>query len=269
MGKLPYLAVGAGRPLVVLAGLVPRAGVGPGPMRRDHERTAKLFAHDREVFYVNRWPGMPAGITMAEVAAEHAAGLREAFDGPVDLLGMSTGGSIAQQLAAEHPDVVSRLVLVSTGCRLGPLARRVQRQLAARIRAGATRQASALFAADLMPPGPLSALGAAAGWLAGPRLFSAADLEDLATMAEAEDDFDLARLPVIVARTLLVGGGRDRYYGPDLFAQTAALIPDCTVEVRRGLGHITILWHPRVLARIRFFLEGGVGSMVTPSRAQA
>ena len=52
----------------------------------------------------------------------------QTFAGPVDLLGMSTGGSIAQQIAAQHPDVVRRLVLVSTGCRLGPRPSRVQRQ---------------------------------------------------------------------------------------------------------------------------------------------
>jgi pimeloyl-ACP methyl ester carboxylesterase len=53
-------------------------------------------------------------MSMAALAAEHADALREAFAEPVDLLGMSTGGSIAQQLAAEHPRVVRRLVLVST-----------------------------------------------------------------------------------------------------------------------------------------------------------
>ena len=76
---------------------------------------------------------------MAALAAEHAQALREAFDEPVDLLGASTGGSIAQQLAAEHRDVVRRLAPVSTGCRLGPNAKLLQRQIAARVRAGATR----------------------------------------------------------------------------------------------------------------------------------
>ena len=255
IGDLPCLVAGSGPPLVVLAGLVPQAGVGPGPLRADHERTAKLFAHGREVFYVNRRPGMRVGTTMADVASEHAAAIRETFGGPVDLLGMSTGGSIAQQIAAQHPDVVSSLVLVSTGRRLGPLAKQVQRRIAARVRAGAMREAVAVFAADLMPPGALELPAALAGWLAGPRMFADADLRDMAAMAEAEDAFDLEGLPEISARTLLVGGGRDRYYGPALFDQTVALIPGCRTEIRPGLGHITVLWHPRVLARIRVFLE--------------
>ncbi|MDE3130549.1 MAG: alpha/beta fold hydrolase [Acidobacteriota bacterium] len=258
IGELPCLIAGSGAPLVVLAGLVPQAGVGRGPLRADHERTAKLFAQGRRVYYVNRRPGMAAGMTMAEIAAEHAAAIRTRFGGPVDLLGMSTGGTIAQQIAAEHPDVVARLVLVSTGCRLGPLAKQVQRRTAARIRAGGRRQALALFTADLAPRGPLELPAALGGWLLGPRLFSAADLDDLATTAEAEDDFDLARLPVITAPTLLVGGGRDRYYGAALFEQTVALIPGCRAEIRRGLGHVSVLWHPRVLASIRLFL--GVGA---------
>jgi pimeloyl-ACP methyl ester carboxylesterase len=196
---------------------------------------------------------------MADVAAEHAAAMRAALGRPIDLLGMSTGGSIAQQIAAEHPDVVRRLVLVSTGCRLGPLTKQLQRRLAARIRAGSIRQATALFAADLTPPGPLELPAALAGWFWGPRIFKAEGLRDMATMAEAEDDFDLSQLPRIDAPTLLVGGSRDRYYGTELFEQTAALIPDCQLEIRRGLGHITVMWHPRVLARIRFFLETAAG----------
>jgi pimeloyl-ACP methyl ester carboxylesterase len=260
MGELPYLAVGSGPALVVLAGLYPQAGVAPGPLRSDHERTAKFFATDAEVFYINRRPGMAPGTTMADVAAEHAAAIRGAFAGPVNLLGLSTGGSIAQQIAAEHPDVVSRLVLVSTGWRLGPAAKLVQRQVMARVRRGATRQAVAVFAADLVPHGALALPAALAGWLLGPRLFDSEGLSDMATMAEAEDDFDLTRLPTIQSPTLILGGERDRYYGPQLFAETAALIPHCRVVIRPRRGHVSVLWSPRSRAEIQGFLNVGGGS---------
>jgi len=240
--------------LVVLAGLTPEAGVSAGSLRRMHESAMLPWARERQVFYVNRRPGLPRGMTMAALAAEHAQALREAFGEPVDLLGASTGGSIAQQLAAEHHDVVRRLVLVSTGCRLGPNAKHLQRQIAARVRAGATRRAAAVMAGALAPPA-LRLPAACLGWLLAPGLFSESGLQDMATTIEAEDEFDLARLPVVQAPTLLVGGGRDRFYDRELLEQTARLIPGCVLETYPERGHITVLTDPRAVAQIRGFLN--------------
>lgn len=256
LGTLPCLEAGSGSPLVVLAGLTPEAGVSAGSWRRMHEASMRPWARERQVFYVNRRPGLPRGMTMAALAAEHAQGLREAFDEPVDLLGTSTGGSIAQQLVAEHPDVVRRLVLVSTGCRLGRDAKLIQRQIAARVRAGATRQAAAVTAGALPPPS-LRLPAACLGWLLAPRWFSGSGLQDMATTIEAEDEFDLARLPTVRAPTLLVGGGRDRFYDRSLFEQTAGLIPQCVLEMHPKRGHITVLSDPRAVAQIRGFLNHG------------
>ncbi len=254
LGALPCLVAGAGPPLVVLAGLTPEAGVSAGSLRRVHVSAMRQWAREREVFYVNRRPGLPRGMTMAALAAEHAQALRHAFDGPVDLLGASTGGSIAQQLGAEHHDVVRRLVLVSTGCRLGPYAKLIQRQIAARVRAGAIRQAVAVMAGALAPP-VLRLPAASLGWLLISRSFSESGLQDMATTIEAEDEFDLARLPTVRAPTLLVGGGRDRFYDGELFEQTARLIPGCVLELHPERGHITVLSDPRAVAQIRAFLN--------------
>lgn len=254
LGAIPCLVAGSGPPLVLLAGLAPEAGVSAGWLRRMHESAIRPWARERQVFYVNRRPGLPHGMTMAALAAEHAQALGETFDGPVDLLGASTGGSIAQQLAAEHPDVVRRLALVSTGCRLGPDAKLLQRQIAARVRAGATRQAGAVMAGGLGPP-PLRLPAACLGWLFAPRLFSESGLQDMATTIEAEDEFDLARLATVRAPTLLVGGGRDRFYDAALFAQTARLIPGCMLEMHPKRGHVTVLSDPRAVAQIRGFLN--------------
>jgi pimeloyl-ACP methyl ester carboxylesterase len=255
VGAYPCLVGGDGPPLAILPGLAPGPGLGSGPTRVSHDMTARAWTRGRRVYYITRRPSMPVGITMSEVAAEHAEVLREAFDHPVDVLGMSTGGSIAQQLAAEQPDVVRRLVLISTGCRLGPLARQVQRRVAARIRAGALRRASALYGADLLPPGPLELPAAAAGWLLGPAVVSRAGLDDVATMVEAEDAFDLAKLPAIGARTLIVAGGRDRYYGEQLLRETAQLIPDSRLEIYPRDGHVSVMSNPGVIRQVLQFLS--------------
>jgi pimeloyl-ACP methyl ester carboxylesterase len=254
LGTLPCLVAGSGPPLVMLAGLMPEAGVSAGSLRRMLESSMQPWVGEREVFCVNRRPGLPCEMTMAALAGEHAQALREGFDEPVDVLGASTGGSIAQQLAAQHGDVVRRLVLVSTGCRLESYAKLVQRQIAARVRAGATRQAAAVMAGALVPP-VLRLPAGCLGWLFATRLFSESGLQDMATTMEAEDEFDLARLPTVRAPTLLVGGGRDRFYGGELFEETARLIPGCVLEMHRERGHITVLSDPRAIAQIRGFLN--------------
>jgi pimeloyl-ACP methyl ester carboxylesterase len=89
----------------------------------------------------------------------------------------------------------------------------------------------------------------------GPRLFSQTALQDMATTIEAEDEFDLARLPQVQAPTLLVGGGRDRFYGRELFEETADLIPRCALKMHPKRGHITVVSDPRALAEVRGFLS--------------
>ena len=187
-------------------------------------------------FFLNRRADLPLGLTMAMLAAEHADAMRGEFGEPVDVLGLSTGGSIAQQLAADHPDVVRRLVLISTGCRLRPVARLAQRRVAARIRAGAARQALAVMAAELVPPWRGRYIAAVVASALGPRWFPAEDLRDMAITIDAEDSFDLAECPAIASPTLLIAGGRDRFYDLAILEETAALIPGCRLSLHPDAG---------------------------------
>jgi pimeloyl-ACP methyl ester carboxylesterase len=243
MGRLPYGAVGTGPPLVVLAGLSPTTGVDGDGMLRASLGPFLALARTRRLVLFNRRARLPRGINMAGLAAEHADAIRDGLGAPVDVIGISTGGSIAQQLAADHPDVVRRLVLVSTACRLGPAGCRLQRRVAARIRAGARRQALAVMAAALVPPRRGQIAAGCAAWLLGPRLVDdPRDLDDMATTIEAEDTFDLAACQAPIRSPAIVLAGRDdRFYAPALFEETARLIPDCRLRVFPGRGHITVL----------------------------
>jgi pimeloyl-ACP methyl ester carboxylesterase len=255
LGAIPCVVAGDGPPLVVLQGLMPFAGVGSGDtISAVHRSSIVPWARTRTVHYTNRRPGMPAEITLAQIAAEHADGIRDRFGGAVDVLGMSTGGSIAQQLAADHPDVVRRLMLLSTGCRLPDATRRAQRQIGVRIRHRAVRQASALMAHELSPRGLGLAL-ALTGWLVGPFVLDLDGLDDMAATIFAEDTFELAALAPITAPTLIINGGRDRFYPIDVIEETAALIAGSRLDVQPDKGHIGVVSSDHTIALVNAFLD--------------
>ncbi len=258
LGDLPCLVMGSGPPLALLGGLTPENGLPVGPARWLEVQTMMPFVADFEVFWVARRRGLAKGTTMADLAADVADALATRFEQPVDVLGISTGGSIAQQLAADHPTAVRRLALVSTACRLENSGRRFQQEMAALAHEGTRQEVFARFARDLVPPRRgRAAAGAVMAWL-GPLLYPhAGNLEDLAVTLEAEDSFELRGLAPIQAPTLVVGGGQDRFYPQALFAETARLIPDATLAIYPRRGHLTVLNDPGAQAAVIEFLRAG------------
>ena len=256
-GRLPLLAGGEGPPLLHVGGLLPVAGVDAPLVRRAPDAQVHQLGGHRRLFYANRRQALPRGITIAEIAAEHAEAIRALSAEPVDVVGVSTGGSIAQQLAADHPEVVRRLVLVSTGCRLTPRTRRLQARVAEHVRAGRPDRALAAVAVGLLLPGgePLAYLAAPLASLVARRV---GDLDDLAATIEAEDAFDLHRAArPIDAETLIVAGARDRFYPRSVLEETQRLIPGSMLHVVPRRGHVTVTADRRANELVRVFLQEG------------
>ena len=254
LGPLPALATGTGAPLLYLGGLLPTAGVDRAFERRSAEFSARPLAGLRRVIYTNRRPGLHTGLTIGELATEHAEAISALDTGPVDVVGVSTGGSIAQQLAADHPDAVRRLVLIGTGCRLSPETRRLQAQAARDVRGGQPQRALASAALSVLVP-----RGEAFTRVVSPFMTPLArgfgDLSDLAVTIEAEDAFDLARCErAIAAPTLIVAGARDRFYPRGLLEETQQLIPGSVLVRIPRRGHLTVMSSRRLPPLLRGFL---------------
>jgi pimeloyl-ACP methyl ester carboxylesterase len=214
-GTVPYATTDSGDPLVVLAGLWPTTGVDSDRLVRGALAPLRRVAASRRLVVFNRRANLPTGVSMSDLAAEYADAIGAEFGGPVDVMGTSTGGSIAQQLAAEHPQAVRRLVLLSTACRLGPVGREVQRQVAVHLRRGDLRSAMSLVAGNLAPLG-FRTVARALAWTAAPRVIAdARTAADLAATLEAEDGFDLARCEQPIQATTLISP-------EDVTASTAA-----------------------------------------------
>lgn len=95
-------------------------------------------------------------------------------------------------------------------------------------------------------------------WLFGAGQASGNSADMLLTVA-AEDVFHAApELHRITAPTLLVVGGRDRFYAQELFRETAERIPNARLALYNGKGHAGVLTHrPAIREIVDFLREGG------------
>ena len=255
LGQLDCMVVGQGPPLVFLPGLAPQNGRPVGLMRAGDVQSVGVYAKHFTTYWVGRPTGLTSGTSFSEMTATLAQALASEFAEPVNVLGVSTGGSFAMQLAAEHPERVHRLVLMSTGCRLGVDGAISQRRM---MHLAATRHPRHVMGAmfsELVPAWRGRAAAFVAMYLAGFRLYPGArDLADLIVTLAAEDVFDLATLPTITAPTLIISGLLDRFYEPEILHETARLIPGSRLSSYPSRGHVTVVSDRKAQAEAVAFL---------------
>ena len=250
---MPALAWGAGPPLVYLRGFSTTHTNPAGLQRVAELRMLRPLAEQFRIHAVGRAPGLVPGVAMADIAQQHADALRERFEEPVDVLGVSSGGSIALQLAADHPAVVRRLVVAASGFRLGEDARRAQLRYVTATAAGRRG------AQHLAPFKVSSKLGqvvtAPLMWLFDP-LLRPSDPSDMVAFAHAEDAFDLGdRLAEISTPLLVIAGERDTVYPADIVAATAGRVQHGRLITYPGASHGSTLTHPRFPEDVASFLS--------------
>ena len=253
--RMPYLALGSGPPLAYFRGFTTTHRNPTGLQRAFELHVMAGLAQQFRVYAITPAPGLRPGTTMADVARQHADALRQEFAEPVAVLGVSSGGSVALQLAADHPETVRRLVVASSGYRLGRAAAAAQMRYVTATAAG--RRGSH----HLAPFKVRSRVGArvAAGlmWLIDP-LLRPADPSDMVAFAHAEDAFDLGdRLNDITAPTLVIAGDADDIYPPDIIRRTAGGVAHGTLIIYPGTGHGGTITHRRFARDVTSFLQAG------------
>lgn len=235
---LPYNRFGDGQgTLVIFQGLVFENKTLSGLDARFTLGMYSFLEPEYTVYVVTRRKGLPQGYTLKNMADDYAEMIEQEFDGPVDVIGTSTGGSICQQFAADHPALVRRLVIHSSAYKLGPAGKDAQLRARDLAREGKWRQVGAVMLEFVIRP---AWYRDALIWLASPlmALNKPQDPSDLIVTIDAEDKFDFKdRLPEITVPTLVIAGAEDPGYTEQLFSETAAGIPDSRLILYPGMGH--------------------------------
>ncbi|MEN9937014.1 MAG: hypothetical protein RLZZ387_3593 [Chloroflexota bacterium] len=238
--EIYYEVAGRGAPLVLIHGL---SGSGRwwGGNTAFLARRYRVHTVDLVGFGRSRC-GQP--FTLGDAAATVAAWMQQIGIGPAHVIGHSMGGHIAAELAADHPDLVRRLMLVDAaaipfdfGCVPGPL--------------------DALRGLTRVSPGFLGLLltdAASAG---------------LPTIARAALDLLAAdirpKLRWIRAATLVVWGEQDLLVPLRLGRALARSIPGARLAVFPGTGHSPMIERPETFNGVAAnFLRAGVISSDPP-----
>lgn len=243
--EFPFARAGHGsRPLVVVPGFgdAMHPGVYPPAMAWFLGSYYWRFRDDRTVYLLSRQRGLPAGYSIPEMARDHARVFEEAFgDLEVDVLGLSMGGMIAQTLAADHPEVIGKVILGVSGADITDEGRESARRWKRYARQRDWAAIRSELAAGMFSDWRAMAYPPVVRTAARPFLPRPADPEDVCISLDAILDYvneeAAGRLPRIEAPTLVIGGEQDPYFSAHIIRETAAQIPDAEACTILGAKH--------------------------------
>lgn len=243
--KVHYQRAGAGRPLLLLHGLV-------GSARNWRQNIGFLSrgsnVHALDLFNMGesqRVPGLDAGL---EATADRVAACMDALGlAEVDVAGHSHGGAVAMMLAARHPDRVRRLILFAPANPFCDLGRQLIRFYQTPVGIWLARHIPSLpyrlkaTALSRMYGDPSRvAKGTLEGYIAGLRVPGTMDhvleivrrwYEDMSILQSSLDE--VADKP-----TLLIWGDRDRAVSLASGRQLQQALTRSSLFVIPGAGHI-------------------------------
>lgn len=249
---MDYIRFGSGaRTLVILPGV----GDGLKTVRGTAQPFALLYralARDFTVWMFSRRNRLPEHYSTKQMAADQARamelmGLRSAV-----VLGVSQGGMIAQWLAIEHSELVSKLILTVSLARPNDTIRAAIGTWTDQARRGDYRglmldnaeRSYSQARLRLMRP-----MYAVLGSVGKPKSF-----QRFLTQAEACITHDAwERLPEISCPTLVIGGAEDKIASAEGSRELAARIPGARLVMLEGLGHGLYEEDPLFLQRVKEF----------------
>jgi pimeloyl-ACP methyl ester carboxylesterase len=247
--NVAYKVMGTGYPLILITGYSATMDLWPPEFLKNLSNQFEVIVFD------NRGMGLtdaPAGNFSIEQLADDTAGLMDALEiEQAHVLGWSLGGSIAQELALEHPEKVNKLVLYASDFGVSKSVPPSSEVLAEMLNASGSEEERGMRLIGLMFPQQ---------WLTNhpdimqwfPMPTEHPDPANIQRQAEAYADWKGSwdRLHLINCSTLVVTGTEDLMAPPENAAMLASQIPGSWLARFEGAGHGLMYQYPDELAEI-------------------
>lgn len=238
--NLPYAKIGnKSRILINIEALSFKHEPPSGFMLKEFVNTAKYFTNEYTSYLVGRKPNLPEDYLFDKMAGDYAKMIRREFKEPVDIAGISTGGQIAQYLAADHPDVVRKLIIISSAFRLSEKGIEEERKSAEYFKQGKYRKSLAAIMGLVFSSKIIGGIIKFFVRLFGKRIIGAIKYPNdylIEIQADREMNFK-DRLGEIKAPTLILSGEDDIGYTAEDVRTTAEGIPNAELIMYKGYGH--------------------------------
>ncbi len=251
-GEMDYIRFGSGSRTLVM---IPGVGDGLKTVKGMALPFALLYrelAKDFTVYVFSRQVNLVPGMTTRDMAEDLNLALEALGLSGVCLVGVSQGGMIAQWLAIDHPDKVSRLVLTVTLCRPNPAVREAISVWSDMARKDDYRGIMLDTAERSYSEKRLEKARLAYRFLGSfgkPKSFDRFLIQ--AASCLTHDAYE--ELPRIACPTLVIGGTDDRVVTGEASREIASRIPGAELYMYDGLGHGLYEEAPDLWGRVKEF----------------
>lgn len=202
-------------------------------------KSAEPYLEKYTVYSIGRQPNMPEQYSMKEMSDDYAEIIKKKWNKPVNLMGTSTGGQILQYIAADHPDIVQKAVIISAAYRLSEKGTEIERRSAEYFEIGKYGRSLAAIL-DFLSYGKITkTLMKLMVFLFGRLIIGNIEYpNDFLVEVKADREMNFKeRLHEITAPTLLISGEEDVGYLAADVKYMAENIPNAQLRLFPNQGH--------------------------------
>jgi pimeloyl-ACP methyl ester carboxylesterase len=240
-GGLPFARIGDNPDILVILEALSFKNEPPSGfiMLKLFLRSARPFMDDYTVYLVGRKENVPEDYTFTDMANDYANMIRKEFKKPVIIMGTSTGGQIALYLAADHPDIVQKLIIISAAYRVSEKGAEIEKEAAEYFKQEKYGKSLATIEELIYSSKIAKVIAKFFTRLLG-KYFIGKIKHPNDFLTEVRGDIEMNfkdRLKEIKAPTLILSGDLDIEYTEDLVRTTVEGIPYSKLVFYEGYGH--------------------------------